>query len=794
MVASSGIGSIRAIILTLSCIVSLVLSGAVLPPRHEEPSIKPRATQFWYEAITKQGTAAFNTNPSAYKVYRNVKDYGAVGDGVTDDTTAINAAIQDGGRCGRGCDSSTVTPAVVYFPAGTYLITKPIVAMYYSQLVGDPNNVPTIKGAASFSGMGLIDSDPYESDGSNWYTNQNNFFRSVRNFIIDTRAMPASAGTGMHWQVAQATSLINLTFEMSTAAGNLHQGIFMDNGSGGFMSDLTFNGGRYGAFFGNQQFMTRNLKFNNCQTAIYMNWNWAWTFKSVTIANCGVGIDVSAGGASAQGVGSIILLDSKISDTPVGVYTVKSSSSLPATGATVLLDNVQLVNVPKAVANPTTGATILTGGTMTIDFWGQGKDYSTTNTGGSFVQGTLTRGFSKPSSILTSGASSIFERSRPQYQDQAVSNFISVKSNGAKGDGTTDDTAAIQTVLNTYAGTGKIIFFPHGVYRVSNTVTVPVNTKIVGEAWSVIMADGSAFKQVGNPTPVFKVGNAGDSGYVEISELLFETRGAQPGAVLMEWNSRDPSGQQGVNGIWDVHFRVGGSAGTQLEAAQCAKNPSTTISTPNSACFGAFMLLHIGKTASLYAENVWAWTSDHALDGPDFGQITIYNGRGILSESTNGPVWLYGTAAEHNVLYQYQLQNTKNVFMAMIQTETPYFQSNPDATVPFPINSAWNDPTYASCTTASCRKSWALRVVSSSDIVVYGAGLYSFFENYAQECITPQTCQAAIVNIESSTKFSLLNLNTVAAVSMVNVNGGAVVPASGNENSFTRTLLRFDAL
>jgi glucan 1,3-beta-glucosidase len=154
----------------------------------------------------------------------------------------------------------------------------------------------------------------------------------------------------------------------------------------------------------------------------------------------------------------------------------------------------------------------------------------------------------------------------------------------------------------------------------------------------------------------------------------------------------------------------------------------------------------------------------------------------------------YGTAAEHNVLYQYQLQNTKNVFMAMIQTETPYFQSNPDATVPFPINSAWNDPTYASCTTASCRKSWALRVVSSSDIVVYGAGLYSFFENYAQECITPQTCQAAIVNIESSSKFSLLNLNTVAAVSMVNVNGGAVVPASGNENSFTRTLLRFDAL
>jgi hypothetical protein len=52
----------------------------------------------------------------------------------------------------------------------------------------------------------------------------------------------------------------------------------MDNGSGGFMTDLTFNGGKYGAFFGNQQFTTRNMTFNNCQTAIFMNWNWVSLF------------------------------------------------------------------------------------------------------------------------------------------------------------------------------------------------------------------------------------------------------------------------------------------------------------------------------------------------------------------------------------------------------------------------------------------------------------------------------------------------------------------------------------
>lgn len=69
-------------------------------------------------------------------------------------------------------------------------------------------------------------------------------FRSVRNFVIDLRRCvrkrmvsvdnnlqynvripPArSQGTGIHWQVAQATSLMNIVVEMSTVPGTAHQG------------------------------------------------------------------------------------------------------------------------------------------------------------------------------------------------------------------------------------------------------------------------------------------------------------------------------------------------------------------------------------------------------------------------------------------------------------------------------------------------------------------------------------------------------------------------------------------
>lgn len=99
-----------------------------------------------------------------------------------------------------------------------------------TQLIGNPNALPIIKATAGFVGLALIDADPYGSSVPDYGTT-NVFYRQVRNFIIDTTNMPATTlARGIHWPTSQATSLQNMVFNLNTASGNLHQGVFIENG------------------------------------------------------------------------------------------------------------------------------------------------------------------------------------------------------------------------------------------------------------------------------------------------------------------------------------------------------------------------------------------------------------------------------------------------------------------------------------------------------------------------------------------------------------------------------------
>ncbi|KAJ4199814.1 hypothetical protein NW759_016024 [Fusarium solani] len=784
-IVTASLLALRLFSLPVSAAPQVPAPSAAVPVAAPEYGVSA-ADSWWLAFIERQGAVAYGGSAD-YKIFRNVKDYGAKGDGTTDDTEAINAAFSDGNRCGYGCDSSTVRPALVYFPPGTYVVSKPILPYYYTHMVGDVQSLPVLKAAANFAGMAVIDCDPYDDQGNNWHTNQNNFFRQIRNFKIDLTGMPKTSGTGVHWQVAQATSLQNIVFQMieDKSEDNVQQGIFIDNGSGGFMTDLVFIGGKYGGFLGGQQFTARNMTFRNCNTAVYMNWNWVWTLNGLDIDGCNIGVDMTAG-ENIQNVGSILLLDSKISNTQVGVLTTYDPAQ-PGTNGTLVLDNVDMSSaVPIAVKNKGTEATVLAGNAK-IDSWVQGRAYVGGN--GEAVQDAQSP-IQKPKVLLDS-AGKVVTKSKPQYDNIPATQFVSVKSKGAKGDGVTDDTAAIQAVFDGITE-GQIVYFDHGAYVITDTVKVPKNIKIVGEIWPLIMAGGDKnFKDQANPKPVWQIGQEGDVGNVEIQDLMFETLGPQPGAILMEFNVAGET--PGSAGLFDVHFRVAGSAGTKLQSDTCKKTPEVKTE-PNPECVGAFMLMHVTKQASIYMENTWLWVADHELDLADHSQINIYNGRGILIESTKG-AWLWGTASEHNVLYNYQLKSASNVYMSLIQTETAYMQGNPDATVPFTVNANFYDPDFtASCTgdSTKCARTWGVRAIDSKDIFIFGGGLYSFFDNYDQECVPLNNCQDNMISLESS-QVHLYGISTKASINMVTVDGKSAMLDADNRNNFCAAIALFSS-
>ncbi|GAW24601.1 hypothetical protein ANO14919_141920 [Xylariales sp. No.14919] len=752
--------------------------------------MEKRAGTFWMENIAHKGTVPWG-NDASYKVFRHVvNDYGADPTGQRDSTQAIQRAIDDGKRCGAACNGSTTKNAIVYFPPGRYLVSSSISVYFGTQIIGDANNWPTIVGAPSFIGLGVLSTDVYVENGGTgpdgnaleWYINTARFYSQIRNIKIDITATNSGAYVAaLHYQVAQATTLENV--EIIANSATTQQGIYAENGSGGVMSDITFTGGNFGIYGGSQQFSAARLTFNGCNTAAQIIWDWGWVWKSITVNNAQVGFRLYNDGNN-QVPGSVTIVDSTFSnirDSAIEMAVPVDTLNSGFTG--LVLDNV---NLGAKIQDHWSSKVILAAGYYKN--YVLGATYKQNQRAWTVGPVDYTRESTLLGSSPVAGLQVLpyFERKRNQYTDKSAADFVHLKDQGAKGDGSTDDTAAVQKAFNTYGDGSKIIYVDAGTYILKDTVTIPKDAKIVGETWAQFAANGNKFADASKPVVMLKVGNDGDVGTVEMQDLILTSKGPTPGVVLMEWNVLAKSA--GAAALWDVHVRLGGATGTQLTPAEC---PANRAGTNPPQCQVASMLLHVTKKASGYFDNMWLWVSDHMVDDPDLTdplndlvQNSVYSARGMLVESQHA-TWLYGTASEHSVFYQYNFNGARNIFTTFLQTESPYYQPTPKPPAPFNsfVGALPGDPDY-SCNGSDadgCDESWAVIMRNSQNIHISAAGTYSWFSTYSQDCIDGHACQKALWLLDQNYNGNRLqNIVAIGAKNMIVSPGGVAISSDTN--------------
>ncbi len=97
----------------------------------------------------------------------------------------------------------------------------------------------------------------------------------------------------------------------------------------------------------------------------------------------------------------------------------------------------------------------------------------------------------------------------PDFDSAPPGSFVSVKDFGAKGDGVTDDTSALQGAINSATSEGKSVYFPAGEYIVTHKILLPKKSTFYGAVSLVGESSQYAFgirrRDVGGGVNVYPV-------------------------------------------------------------------------------------------------------------------------------------------------------------------------------------------------------------------------------------------------------------------------------------------------
>lgn len=140
---------------------------------------------------------------------------------------------------------------------------------------------------------------------------------------------------------------------------------------------------------------------------------------------------------------------------------------------------------------------------------------------------------------------------------------------GARGDGRTDDTAALQRALDDHTGRNTILYLPKGTYRITGTLRLPLrnregrtnwgNTHLQGQSRSgtVLRLQDRTFTDPARPAAVLDSGPHGSADWFhnDVRNLTIDTGRGNPGAIGLRFFSNN------TGCVRDVTIRSGDRQG-----------------------------------------------------------------------------------------------------------------------------------------------------------------------------------------------------------------------------------------
>ena len=475
--------------------------------------------------------------------FRNVRDYGAKGDGVTDDTQAFIRALDEGRGSVRAKEAANV-----YVPPGTYLVSDTLIVWRATMLAGDADNPPTIllrDNAPGFDDPAepkpvVVTALGYNIDAAtrDWRTRTNELGGSTNNtFWITVRHINIRIGSGnpgawgLYWLVAQQTALRHVTIDAGEGQGCMRS---MWWGGGGAISHLRLLGGEVGWHVREtSQWVFRSVQLRGQRKhSIWLEQVWNFSLLDLDVRDTApIRIDG----------GSVSIIDSRF-------RRIQGAAAIEANGTHLVLQNVAAPGAAEVVKG------LLPGRKRTV-LWA---------TGPAMVDGQALQGDAHDLSATFPSAPTPLPS--PEYP-LLGRDAMSVTEFGAEGDGESDDTDAIRAAI----AAGRDVFFPEGTYLVSDTIDLRPGTRLFGEMWSVISLapDAAGFEDPSSRKPLLGI-PADPAATLTVCHLQLSME--TPGGVHCDWRAGErsmliDSTFYSASETQELNWRISGEGGGVFENA-----------------------------------------------------------------------------------------------------------------------------------------------------------------------------------------------------------------------------------